>query len=114
MDPTSVGKKLSELLTEMPIRYGVEEIVRCFDVCARKVPSSYCEKHILSADIHMDGIDRLLTAPDPLILGEGAPSQGHQEVRDILDDMPGYPFINGELHPGVDLRKIEFKNEAHS
>ena len=114
MDPTSVGKKLSELLTEMPIRYGVEEIVRCFDVCARKVPSSYCEKHMLSADIHMDGIDRLLTAPDPLILGEGAPSQGHQEVRDILDDMPGYPFINGELHPGVDLRKIEFKNEAHS
>ncbi len=112
MDPANAGKYLSELLTEMPVRYGVEEVIRCFDICAREVPSSYCEKHMIGAYVFTDGIQRFLTAPDPLILADGGPSQGHQEVREVLDENPAYPFIDGKIAPGVNLRKIEFQSEA--
>lgn len=108
-NPENVGKHLSDLLSEMPIRFGVEEVIRCIDTCSRMVPSRFDVGDILRVDIITSDIVRSTFCADPILLGEGLPGQGHLEMQLFFNENRDFFDEEGQTLNTVNLRKAEEK-----
>jgi hypothetical protein len=104
LSPASHGRRLSDLLVEIPILHGIEEVVRSLDICARRAPSRFDAAQMMILRLVDQG--REIVSVDPILLESGAAGQALVETQACLRDIPGFPSDLSE-HGVTAVKNIE-------
>lgn len=106
-----MGQRLSDIMAALPVRYGIEEVVRSLDVCIREKSCHFSADHFFAVALEIGGEMKEVIAPDPLILEGNEETVEHGDIHAAFDKTLTIAALQSDDVCDGDLRKINLKNE---